>query len=59
MSSPESIISHFKALANHWRRDIKTYDEEHINSSDPEDWVGPKRDCLMELDEIIDHLRTY
>ena len=37
------------ALSDKWQKEIDQYDAVHIGSSDPEDWVGPKRDCLVEL----------
>jgi hypothetical protein len=41
------------ALAEKWRKTIADYDAAHVNSSDPEDWVGPIRDCLLEVDILL------
>jgi hypothetical protein len=40
-------------LAEKWRKIITDYDAAHINSSDPEDWVGPIRDCLFDVDVLL------
>lgn len=49
----KNVTDKLIALAEKWRKEIADYDKAHIDSSDPEDWVGPIRTCLSEVDTIL------
>jgi len=50
--TPHTPVEGLVALLAKWRAEIAHYDAT-CSPSDPEDWVGPKRDCADELEAAL------
>lgn len=48
MNTPNNAAA-LERLEQKWREEINAFDEAHIDSFDPEDWMAGKRECADEL----------